>query len=211
MEKNHALEIRSYGLAILMLALSGCATLNESECRSADWQTIGLEDGGKGLPLTTVGRHRKACADYGVKPNLEAYRRGHATGVASFCTPRNGFIQGKAGRSHYDVCPTDLRGGFLAAYEDGRELYDLERERDRVRRDLRTTEQNLEDAEERLARSEARVVAAGVSTEEREKLLAEIKAEMARSSRLLTEIDELESELQRLGDIHQTLSAQYRY
>ncbi len=211
MMKMNRPEFRGFGLAILVLVLGGCATLNESECRSADWQTIGLEDGGKGLPVSTVGRHRKACADYGIKPNLEAYRRGHTAGVVSFCTPRNGFIQGKAGRSHYDVCPPDLRNGFLAGYEDGRELYDLERERDQVRRKLRTAEENLEDTQERLERREARVVAAGVSTEEREQLLAEIKAEIARSSQLLTEIDSLESELLRLGDIYDTLSAQYRY
>ena len=209
--KTNRIEFRGCGLAILALVLGGCATLNESECRSADWQTIGLEDGGKGLPVTTVGRHRKACADYGVKPDLAAYRRGHEAGVVSFCTPRNGFIRGKAGRSHYDVCPPDLRDGFLAGYEDGRELYELERERDQVRRNLRTAEENLEDTQERLERREARLVADGVSSEEREQLLAEIKAEMARSGRLLTQIDGLESELLRLGDIYDTLSAQYRY
>ena len=129
---NNWLIFRGGCVAACLLTLSACATLNESECKTADWQTIGLEDGSRGLPVSTVGRHRKACSEYGIKPNLEAYRRGHATGVVSFCTPRNGFIQGKAGHSHYDVCPPDLRSGFLAGYEDGRELYDLERERDQV-------------------------------------------------------------------------------
>ena len=204
--------IDKHGISLLaLLLLSGCATLDESECRSADWQTIGLEDGAKGLPVTTVGRHRKACADYGVRPNLDAYRRGHAAGVVSYCTPRNGFIQGKAGRSHYDVCPASLRDGFLAGYEDGQELYALERERDRLRRDIRTAEENIHDAEDRLGRREARLVANGVSSTEREQLLAEIKAELARTERLRTELDELEAELQRLGEIYETLSAQYRY
>ena len=199
-----------YPLALLLM-LSGCATLDESECRSADWQTIGLEDGGKGLPVTTVGRHRKACADYGIRPNLDAYRRGHAAGVVSYCTPRNGFIQGKAGRSHHDVCPASLRDGFLAGYEDGQELHGLERERDRLRRDIRAAEENIHDAEDRLGRREARLVADGVSSTEREQLLAEIKAELARTERLRSELEELESELQQLSEVYETLSAQYRY
>ena len=55
------------------------------------------------------------------------------------------------------------------------------------------------------------MVAVGVSSEEREKLLVEIKADLARIGRKLTEIDELESELQRLTEVYETLSAQYRY
>lgn len=201
----------SLRLLPLLLLLSGCATLDESECRSADWRTIGLEDGGKGLPLTTVGRHRKSCAEFGVKPDLEAYSRGHADGVVSFCTPRNGFIQGKAGRSHYDVCPASLRDEFLAGYEDGQELYALERKRDRLRRDIRTDEEYLEEAEDRLARREERIVAAGVSSAERETLLVEIKAEMARIEDLRLQLDTQGAELERLGEIYDTLSAQYRY
>ena len=206
MVAKHALR-----LLPLLLLLSGCATLNESECRSADWRTIGMEDGGKGLPLTTVGRHRKACAEFGVKPDAEAYRLGYADGVVSFCTPRNGFIQGKAGRTHYDVCPASLRDEFLAGYEDGRELYGLERERDRLRRDIRTDEEKLEDARDRLTRREERIVAAGVSSSERETLLVEIKAELTRIEDLRLRLDTRKSELERLGDVHETLSAQYRY
>ncbi len=208
---NTWLIFRGSCLAACLLTLSACATLNESECKTADWQTIGLEDGSRGLPVSTVGRHRKACSDYGVKPDLAAYRSGHADGVLSYCTPRNGFAQGKAGRSHHDVCPAELRVGFLSAYEDGRELYDLQREQNQVRRDIKSAEEDLNDTEHRLEHSEARVVADGVSSAEREKLLAEIKLDMARMQDLLVELDELESELQRVTSVYQTLSSQYRY
>lgn len=196
---------------LLLSTLAGCATLNESECRNADWQTIGLEDGSSGLPLNTISRHRKACAEYGVKTNLDAYRRGHADGVVIYCTPRNGFVQGRAGRSHHDVCPGGLRNGFIAGYEDGRELHLLDQDRKRVRRNIDSASESLAQAEDRLAQREARVVADGVSSAERENLLVEIKTDLASIRRLLSQRDQLESELQRMDEVYDTLSAQYRY
>ena len=72
---------------LFILIVSGCATLNEEECLTANWQIIGLEDGSEGHLETYLGKHREACAKYGVTPDLEQYRIGHAEGVQSFCTP----------------------------------------------------------------------------------------------------------------------------
>ncbi|MGD8421173.1 MAG: DUF2799 domain-containing protein, partial [Gammaproteobacteria bacterium] len=119
------------------LAAAGCATMDKSECREADWRTIGLEDGSAGHAVSYIGNHRKACAEYGVTPDLAAYRDGHAIGVRQFCTPPNGFRQGRAGRGYAGVCPADLEQDFLAAHATGHRLYALDNEIDRLQRDAR--------------------------------------------------------------------------
>ena len=56
--------------AFTIFFVASCATMSESECEEADWEIIGLEDGAQGHPLSHIGQHRKACAEYGVKPDL---------------------------------------------------------------------------------------------------------------------------------------------
>ena len=44
--------------------LAACASLNEAECRSGDWYSVGYEDGTKGRFLSFFDRHVKACLLY---------------------------------------------------------------------------------------------------------------------------------------------------
>ena len=43
---------------ICLILLSGCATMNRSECQTADWRMIGLEDGSQGRALADEPRLR---------------------------------------------------------------------------------------------------------------------------------------------------------
>ena len=110
-------------LIISTLVLSGCATLNQDECLTANWYQIGYEDGAEGYPETRIKSHREACAEYGIKPNFNDFRTGHGEGIISFCTPRNGFAKGKRNSSYKGVCPADLEKDFLVAYNNGRQIY----------------------------------------------------------------------------------------
>jgi uncharacterized small protein (DUF1192 family) len=110
-------------LALLLVAGCSSNTLSKDECRTVDWRTIGYEDGVAGRSGEQIGRHRKACAEYGIAPGLEEYRAGRAEGLREFCQPNNGYRAGASGQIYYDSCPTELAPAFLAAYESGRELY----------------------------------------------------------------------------------------
>lgn len=126
--RKTAISDRGLALVVLTLPLlltSGCATLNESECRSVNWQVIGYEDGGRGNPVERIGQHRKACAKYGIAPDLTAYQRGREAGLREYCRPTNGFRVGAAGRSYTGVCPVDLEEDFLEAFESGHHLHEL--------------------------------------------------------------------------------------
>src|SRR5512136_1452288 len=115
-------------LVASLLAIAGCsATMSRDECRTVDWRTIGYEDGVAGRSGEQIGLHRKACAEYGVTPNLDAYRAGRAEGLREYCQPHNGYRAGATGAASDDVCPADLAPAFIAAYDSGRELYVRER------------------------------------------------------------------------------------
>ena len=109
------------GLAALLLA--SCATLNKEECMNANWRTIGYEDGTKGYPASRIGEHRKACAEYNIRPDLNAYTEGRKKGLRQFCTPTMGYRKGSQGYNYTGVCRGYNEPAFLEAYNYGRQVY----------------------------------------------------------------------------------------
>jgi hypothetical protein len=131
--------------SLALLALAGCASLDKDECRMADWRAIGLEDGVKGRALDRLGDHRKACAKHGVTPDTDRYIAGRTEGLATYCTPDNGYRVGRTGESYRGVCPELATPGFVAAYNRGHELYALHARLSGVERELNTTRESLKD------------------------------------------------------------------
>jgi hypothetical protein len=125
------------------LLLAGCASMDRNECVNADWYAIGLEDGAQGRGVDRLGAHRRACAEHNVAPDAERYVAGHREGLKTFCTYERGYAQGRAGRSYAGICPAGLREEFLAGYERGRALRDLERRLNEVNSDIRKTKAGL--------------------------------------------------------------------
>ena len=117
---------RAAGL-LMALALGACATLNEQQCRSADWEALGRAEGARGAPATAIEDQSAACAKHGVALQEVAWRVGHAKGVEEFCTPRGGYL---AGRSASRVDPKLCAGkpqeeAFNAALRDGKDIAKL--------------------------------------------------------------------------------------
>ena len=197
-------------LAVLSLA-AGCATMDKSECREADWRTIGLEDGSAGRAVAYIGNHRKACAEYGVAPDLAAYRDGHAIGVRQFCTPPNGFRQGRAGRGYAGVCPPDLENDFLAAHATGHRLYSLDNEIDRLQRDARHMDEDRAALAERRDNIETALVSGGLSTQDRKALLDRYKRLQSDIALLDSDIHDFELEAARLQGEYDLLNGSHGY
>lgn len=117
--------LRYCSLAAIILLMTNCANMNEADCLTADWQLIGFEDGSLGKHESNIADHRKECSQYGVTPDLEAYRQGHYQGSQIFCTPSNGFSRGISGKKYQRNCPTQLEAAFLAGFTDGQTVYGL--------------------------------------------------------------------------------------
>ena len=161
-------------LAILsLLWFQGCATLSEEECLSADWRTIGFEDGTRGHTTQRIGKHREACADYGVAPNYENYLAGHREGVRQYCVPARGFSLGRSGKRYNGVCPTDLENAFLAAFDDGQVVYRLQQEISQLQQDIRRVRGEKETLEQEIEANEAMIISNATSPNLRRELMAQ--------------------------------------
>lgn len=182
----------SSGLALIALLLGGCASMNESECMTVDWRTIGYEDGVAGYSGDRIGQHRKACAKHGVSPDLNAYNQGRDAGLREFCQPANGYRVGSSGGSYTGICPADLDAGFAAAYESGRELYTLESRVSNAQNQLVSKRRELERTEDSIVKKTAIIVGGESTTEERAQALVDTKQLAERVGRLKAEIIELE-------------------
>lgn len=125
------------------LAVSSCATLNESECRSVNWQELGHRDGAGGYPRSRLEEHRKACSEFGLAADDAAWRQGYDDGLGDYCTTENGYRVGLRGGYYAQVCPVADEAEFVAAYELGRETYDVEREIGEVSRRIESLESRL--------------------------------------------------------------------
>jgi hypothetical protein len=121
---------------VLLALLAGCASLDKDECRTADWYAVGLEDGARGRAVDRLGDHRRACAAHGVTPDTGRYLAGRGEGLKSFCTYERGYSHGRAGQAYSGACPKELAGGFMAGYQRGRELHELNRRLEEARKEI---------------------------------------------------------------------------
>jgi hypothetical protein len=188
------MKATTLGLVVTAFVLAGCATLSKEECRMVDWRTVGYEDGVAGRTGDRIGQHRKACADHGVRPDLDAYQAGRAEGLREYCQARNGYRVGLSGAGYGGPCPADLAPGFMAAYDAGRQLY--------VRRyrvehaDERLTEMRLELAglQHRIAGLGFSVASTGSGAESRTQDAIHAAHLIERHERLRADIEQLEKD-----------------
>lgn len=190
-----------------LLVLSGCATLSEEECLTADWFSIGFEDGANGYPANRIGAHREACAKHGVTPDLRQYQDGHDEGLLNFCTARNGFSRARNGYQYTGICPPSLEPEFLDGYQAGREIYAVTSEISGLRSEQRSNENELSQSQRRLNEMEAVLFSESLSEEERRATYNEITrlrerqgALRSRNEQLIRDIADAEARLRMLED-----------
>ncbi len=118
-------------LSFFVLFINACATLNKNECKTADWSLIGYEDGAKGRVAGRIAQHRKACAEYGVSPNLTLYNQGRAQGLHEYCIAVTGYNLGLRGSAYKGICSGYNEAEFIAAFKSGQQIY---REKSKLRK-----------------------------------------------------------------------------
>ena len=108
---------------VAVAALQGCATMSEVDCLSADWALMGEVDGQRGRPLSELNRYRRQCAAYDVVPDTQAYTEARQRGLALYCTPSNGYREGRSGTRYELVCPVALEPDFQRTHQLGRAVF----------------------------------------------------------------------------------------
>jgi len=184
---------RGPSLAVLCLPLfitGGCTTLTEGECRNLDWQDLGYREGLRGEAVDNIDGYREDCSKYGIAADMPAYERGRGVGLREYCRPANGFKMGSTGSRFRDVCPRDLAGQFVVAYEDGRQLNNF-------RRRVTELEIRLQDARTELAAAKEALAA---KDSIRNNTTPEQRGEEAGANRLAANVDRLSGAIRRLED-----------
>ena len=182
-------------IALCTLLLGACAAkMSKDECRTVDWRTVGYEDGVAGQPGDRIGEHRRACAEYGVTPDLTAYLAGRTAGLREYCQPHNGYRAGASGYTYFAPCPADLAEAFEIAYDEGRALYVRERRVTDTEEQIEDKRREIRRLEDRIAESAFDVIDATATAEERTQAVLDTKQAAERIGRLKAEITELEKE-----------------
>lgn len=179
-----------------VILLSGCAkTMNENECLVADWRTIGYQDGSQGRPEQWLERRGEACAEYGVAPNMDEYLLGRMQGLTAFCQPRRGFDMGLRGNRYDNVCPQNLEGEFLYAYQDGRELRNRQVSVSNIEQELSATIAELDTLDKQITADTVFLATGELTTEERIALALNLKDMAERSGHLHERMPQIEADL----------------
>ena len=179
------------GLALLIVGLSGCASMNADECAASDWSAIGYEDGSRGYTADRFANHRKACAKHGITADFQAYQRGRDQGPEDFCPPGRAFSFGANGGRYNGVCAADMESEFIEAYRAGHKLHSLRASVSAANSQLYAREAELEKTENRIVAAELLVISADTTTDERIALLIELKELSERTGELEAEIKQL--------------------
>ena len=204
---------RIVALCAVGYVLAGCSGMSEQACVTADWRTVGFEDGTMGRSAGNIGSYRNACAEHGVAPDLDAYRAGHAEGVQLYCRESNGFAVGHSGAVYQGVCPADVEAAFVREYESGRHLYELESTLRNVEARIASNYRTQEGMKQELT-AMAVTMAASETTAEQRVAMVTRSAEIGRHyGELTSEIQQLERQRalaeRELLDYRQTLAASF--
>ena len=138
-------------LSGVVIGLTGCASISEDECISGNWSDIGLKDGMNGKSRGKLADYAKTCIKYGVEPNRDVYLTAFENGLVKYCTFEQGLKLGENGSSYNQVCSGDLANGFSQGYDEGRVVYEINREHKRLISDYEETLEDLVDVRGRLA------------------------------------------------------------
>ncbi len=189
------LQIPLLALTCGLLLLAGCASkMSREECRTVDWRTVGYEDGVAGQPGDRIGEHRRACAEHGVTPDLDAYLAGRTAGLREYCQPHNAYRAGANGYTYYDTCPADLAPAFVEAYDEGRGLYVRERKVVETDESIEQKRREIRRLEDRVAESAFDVIDTNATPEQRTQGVLDTKQAAERIGQLKAEIAQLEQE-----------------
>lgn len=207
------MKIRMALALMALFAMQGCASMSQEECVTGDWYAIGYEDGARGRNADRIGKYRKACADHDITPDLRAYQEGREEGLREFCRPQTGFAVGRRGNSYSGICPADLEPAFVAAYQEGKQLYSLRAQVNNTTRMLAIRKEEMHELEKDLVRVAAAVIDSETTGEERAILLIDAKNMARRQGELEHEILSLERDQAVFQDrlVNYELSLMYDY
>jgi hypothetical protein len=185
---------RFTAMTLIALVAACSSSMSKDECRTVDWRTVGYEDGVAGRASDRIGDHRRACAEYGVSPDLTAYQAGRTQGLREYCQPHNGYRYGAQGRPYYGACPADLALAFTEAYDAGHELYVREQRVIDTDASIAYRRREIARLEDSIANAGLTVIDDESTTADKTQAVLDTKQRAERIGRLKAEIVQLQKD-----------------
>lgn len=166
--------------------LTGCSTLGENECRTADWYQLGVRDGQQGELASLLDEHRDSCSRYGIQPIKSNYFAGREVGLRQYCRFENAFRTGLSGGEYKGVCPPGADIKFRRNNAAALEVYN--------------SKKKIEDIDSQLSRKEHELTKKDTPEKEKSRLREEIRELDRKRDRLRSDLHYQERELDHLMD-----------
>lgn len=144
--------------SLIAFFLSSCSTLSKDECNAADWKTIGYADGARGYQASRIDRHRSACAEYSIRPNLDEYSQGRNSGLVQYCTPNTAYRLGISGYRYNGVCAAHNEEKFVEAFHQGLNIYQAKNKLKDLKSQYTEEDFHIVKLEKKLYKKENRLV-----------------------------------------------------
>lgn len=195
------------------LALASCATMTKDQCLAGAWGEVGYRDGSEGYPMSVLNDHEKACAEYGVAPDLVAYRSARADGLNGYCRWERAFQEGREGSTYHGVCTPAQEVDFIPAYRDGQMVYAAEQALSSARSSVGSLGARLQELDEKIVAKQAEVRAEGLTDAQRDEIrirIQEIRRERADTEREWRRAqDAVDSAERDVRDVRRRFQGQY--
>jgi hypothetical protein len=131
--------------ACALLSLAGCQTMSPTECKIANWQQMGQQDGSAGR-REHIAQHIDSCSKQQVNVAANAvsqYRQGYQQGLQYYCTPAQVLDTALTGNSNISICPLATQAGLKPVARLGQRVHDaretveqLDNEQQKLEREL---------------------------------------------------------------------------
>ncbi|MFK5915090.1 MAG: DUF2799 domain-containing protein [Woeseiaceae bacterium] len=187
--------IKNTLLLCLLIPIISCSTLSKDECKTANWKTIGYGDGTQGYKASRISGHRKACAEHGVQPNLNAYTLGRDKGLVQYCIPNTAYNHGVRGYSYNSVCTAHNEPAFRQAYNYGVSIYEQIVILKNMQRDFANEQEYIISLEQEIHDNEHRIISGHLPKYMARRLLNETKEREIMLDRARYHIPELENDI----------------
>lgn len=180
-------------LLLMALLPAGCVSLSGGACSPEKWRAVGFEDGLEGVAFEPASERRAACEKKlrAAAPDLETYLAGWREGRDIYCTPESGFAAGARGDVYRRICEGEAGERFLAAYEKGKRLLELQASSIRADEAISRARVRLWDIRRRMSEIETVTVSTAVTHEERLELVRELKSLREESRKMETSLESL--------------------
>lgn len=161
---------RTLVIMMAVFAISACGTASKKDfCNNTDWKEEGRKSGQQGNSADVVMKDQRACADLGIEISLEDYKSGWDEGIQEYCSEESAFDLGKKSEKHkVENCPIVFRPNFLASYEKGQKLKDVNQKIEKV-------EKKMSDADAEKAKLQKEVAAKRQKIEKLESKESDLK------------------------------------